>query len=384
MSVKIGFMLDAYKPVINGITNFVALYRRALEAAGHETTVFTWAAPGYTDDEPRVFRSPALLPVGRTGYAASPRCSAEAVTALQSMDLVHVQHPFVSGPLALRYAHSAGIPVVYTNHTRYDLYARPYARLLSGAVRTYLRAFLPWFCGRCDLVVTPAPGLAAALRAMGVRTPLTIIGNGIDLARFDGRAGALRRADLGLAAEDRVLVYTGRLGPEKNLDFLLRAFAAAAQAEPRLRLLLVGDGQEEGALRALARGLGVKDRVCFAGAVPYEHVPDYLALSDAWASASVTEVHPLSGLEAVAAGLPVAGLRAAGMPDVVADGENGLLSGENEREFAAALLRLARDQELCARLSAGARRRRADFDIATTAARYVAEYERLMAARGRA
>lgn len=382
--MKIGLMLDAYKPVINGITNFVALYRRALEAAGHETTVFTWAAPGYTDDEPRVVRSPALLPVGRTGYAASPRCSAEAAAALQSMDLVHVQHPFVSGPLALHYAHPHAIPVVYTNHTRYDLYARPYARLLSGAVRTYLRSFLPWFCERCDLVVTPAPGLAAALRAMGVRAPLIIIGNGIDLARFDGRAGALRRGDLGLASGDRVLVYTGRLGPEKNLDFLLRAFAAALREEPRLRLLLVGDGPEEGALRALARGLGVTACVRFAGAVPYERIPDYLAIADVWASASVTEVHPLSALEAVAAGLPVAGLRAAGMLDVVADGENGLLSGESEAEFAAALLRLARDEELCARLSAGARRRRAEFDIATTAARYVAEYERLLAARRRA
>jgi len=382
--VKIGFMLDAYKPVINGITNFVAQYRRALEAAGHETTVFTWAAPGYTDDEPRVVRSPALLALGRTGYAASLRCSDEAVATLQSMDLVHVQHPFVSGPLALRYAGPRAIPVVYTNHTRYDLYARPYARLLSGSVRTYLRAFLPWFCERCDLVVTPAPGLAAALRAMGVRAPLTVIGNGIDLTRFDGRAGALERAAFGLAAGDRVLIYTGRLGPEKNLGFLLRAFAAAAGVEPRLRLLLLGDGPEESALRALARGLGITDRVCFAGAVPYEKVPDYLALADAWTSASVTEVHPLSALEAVAAGLPVAGLRAAGMLDVVAHGENGLLAGESEAEFVAVLLRLARDEALRARLSAGAWRRRAEFDITTTTARYVAEYERLVAGRRRA
>jgi glycosyltransferase involved in cell wall biosynthesis len=381
--VQIGLILDAYQPVINGITNFVSLHRRELERAGHTTTVFTWGR-ARPQDEPRVVRSPALLSLGATGYALGLRYTADAQRALAAMDVLHVHHPFLAGRLALRYARPRAIPILYTNHTRYDLYAAHYARLPRPLARRLVGAYLAWFCRRCDLVVAPAEGLRRVLQDLGVRAPIELIPNGVDLARFapHGRDGgrAAARAALDLPAGDCVFVYTGRLGPEKNLVVLLGAFTAVRDAH----LVLVGDGPAGQRLRRYARERGIADRVHFAGSVAYSDIPRYLAAADAFATASLSEVNPLSVTEALAAGLPVVAFGAPGMAELVAEGENGLLAaaGGGAAALAEELARLVAEPELRAELAGGAWRSRAALDIGRTSAAYLARYRQLAERRG--
>src|SRR5512143_680358 len=123
--MRIGMMADVYKAHVSGVTHYVELNKRYLEKAGHEVYVFTFGDPQSQDPEPRVVHSPGL-PLLDTGYHVSFTYSRPAKKLLQSMDLVHVQHPFVSGRLALHYCQPLYIPIVFTNHTRYDLYARAY------------------------------------------------------------------------------------------------------------------------------------------------------------------------------------------------------------------------------------------------------------------
>ena len=125
-------MADAYKPYISGVTNYIDLNKRVLEDAGHEVYVFTFGDVDYQDDEARVIRSPGLA-LGDTGFYLSLRYKTQARKLLQTMDVIHVHHPFLSGRLALRYCRARQIPVIYTNHTRYDLYAQ--ARLPDHAGR---------------------------------------------------------------------------------------------------------------------------------------------------------------------------------------------------------------------------------------------------------
>src|SRR5512138_180155 len=117
--MRIGMMVDVYKPYVSGVTNYVSLNKRALENAGHEVYVFTFGDPDYQDEEPRIIRSPAL-PLADTGFYLSLRHKSKHKKLLQTMDVVHVHHPFLSGRLALNYCRSANIPVVFTNHSRYD------------------------------------------------------------------------------------------------------------------------------------------------------------------------------------------------------------------------------------------------------------------------
>ena len=140
-------------------------------------------------------------------------------------------------------------------------------------------------------------------------------------------ARPLLRADFGFSADDILFIYVGRLGPEKNLDFLLRAFNGVAQAFDHVRLLILGDGPARADMEALASSLGLSACVRFEGMIPYDKLPAYLAMCDAFVTASVTEVHPLSVIEAMGAGLPVLGIESPGVGDTVEDGRDGLSHG---------------------------------------------------------
>lgn len=339
--MRIGMMADVYKPHVSGITNYIALNKAYLEQHGHEVFVFTFGDENYLDDEPNIIRSVGM-PLLDTGYYLSLRYTKAARKLLQTMDVVHVHHPFLSGSLAVRYCKPYNIPIVFTNHTRYDLYAQAYLPALpEGVGETALQAYLPTFCRLVDLVISPSPGMRDVLLKFGVDVPVEVVPNGVDVRPFLQDVQPRDRTEFGFTAHDVVLIYTGRLGPEKNLPFLLRCFGGAVQAYDHLSLLLVGDGSERDNLQDRVRVMGIQDRVHFTGMVPYTDLPGYLAMADAFVTASVTEVHPLSLIEAMAAGLPVLGIQSPGVGDSIEDGVTGFIVAEEDlAAFTAKLIRL--------------------------------------------
>jgi glycosyltransferase involved in cell wall biosynthesis len=155
------------------------------------------------------------------------------------------------------------------------------------------------------------------------------------------------------------LVFAGRLTPAKDLGVLLRALAEV----PEATLTLVGDGAERAPLEALAAQLGLERRVRFLGARPRAEVLGLMAAADAVVLTSAWENFPHGLVEALAMGTPVVATRVGGVPEIVADGENGLLAEPgNPQAFAAAVDRVLGDDELRARLRAAAAPSVARFD----------------------
>ncbi len=375
--MRIGMMADLYKPHVSGITNYVSLNKRYLEAAGHEVFIFTFGDHEFADDETNVMRTPGL-PLTDTGYYLSFHYSRKAKALLQTMDIVHVHHPFLSGRLALRYCRPMRIPIVFTNHTRYDLYAQTYLPLLPEEIsETFLQTYMPPFCAAVDLVISPSAGMAKILQQLGVTTPIEIVPNGVDLTRFHDNGGDCR-ADFNFQPDDFLLVYSGRLAPEKNLEFLLNAFAGAAEAVDNIHLLFIGGGPEEENLRKLAAQTSAANRIHFTGMIPYDDLPRYLAMCNAFVTASVSEVHPLSVIEAMASGLPVVGIHSVGVGDTVEDGVTGFLARPDPAAFAAKLTRLCLDPALCRRMGAAARAASQKYDIKRTTQIMLSHYEALV------
>ncbi|MGE5074025.1 MAG: glycosyltransferase [Anaerolineae bacterium] len=380
--MRIGMLVDVYKKHVSGVTHYVELNKRQLEKAGHEVYIFTFGEAASPDADERVIYSRGLQIPG-TDYYLSLSYSPAARRLLQSMDVLHVQHPFVSGRLALRYGKPLGIPIVFTNHTRYDLYAREYARMVPAAVSEgLLRRYMPWFCRSVDLVISPSAGMAAVLRGMGVTSPIEVIPNGIELERFHG-ARALPRAQFGYRTDDVLLVYAGRVAFEKNLLFLLRAFAETARTCEEAQLLIMGGGTPtiQRAMQREVSELSLGERVRFTGMMPYDEVPPYLRMCDAFVTASVSEVHPLSVIEAMACGLPVVGIHSPGISDTVEDGKTGLLANEDSRDFAAKLTYLCKDATLRRTMGEQAEAASSRYGIERTAQTLLGQYERLVAAR---
>jgi glycosyltransferase involved in cell wall biosynthesis len=376
--MRIGMMVDTYKPYVSGITNYIDLNKRALENEGHEVYVFTFGDLDYEDDEPRVIRNPGLA-LGDTGYYLSLRYKTAHKKLLQTMDVVHVHHPFLSGRLALNYCRRMQIPIIFTNHARYDLYAQARLPLMPKEVSlSMLQSYMPDFCDAVDLVISPSNGMKNILRQYGVESHIEVVPNGVDLRHFH-EAQPLARSDFGFRDQDILLIYAGRIAPEKNLEFLIRSFAGVSQVFSNVHLLIVGGGQKqfEDEIKSLPSALNIPDRVHFVGMIPYDRLPAYLAMCDAFVTASVTEVHPLSVIEAMAAGLPVVGIDSPGVGDSITDCETGLLATDDMASFTAKLTYLCMDGALRKQIGRSARDASAQYSIERTTKIMLGHYMRL-------
>ncbi len=295
------------------------------------------------------------------------------------MDVVHVHHPFLSGRLALNYCRRVPIPIIFTNHTRYDLYAQARMPLMPTEVsHSLLQAYMPDFCNAVDLVISPSAGMAKVLRQYGVESHIQVVPNGVDLRRFH-TAEPLRRLDFGFSDQDILLVYAGRIAPEKNLEFLIRSFSGVAQLFPNVQLIIIGGGQKEHVeeVRSFPQELGIAGRVRFVGQIPYDDLPSYLAMCDAFVTASVTEVHPLSVIEGMASGLPVLGIDSPGVGDSVKDRESGLLATHDIASFTAKMTYLCTEGAPRKLMGFAAREASAEYDIERTTKIMLEHYSRL-------
>lgn len=376
--MRIGMMADAYKPHVSGITNFIALSKKFLEKAGYEVYVFTFGGGDYVDDEPNIIRTRGV-PLVDTGLYFSARHSNEAQKLLQKMDIIHVHHPFTSGQLAIRYSRADGIPLVFTNHTRYDLYAHAYLPMVPDVLGdAFLRAYMPSFCKACDLVIAPSQGLKDVLINLGVESRIDVLPNGVDIKPFQSVEQPILRKELGFDEGDILLTYMGRVGPEKNLPFLLRAFAGIARTYEHVNLIIIGDGPERENLEDRVRVMGMGERVKFTGMIPYSKLPAYMAAADVFVSASVTEVHPLSVIEAMASGLPVIGIQSPGVGDIVEDGVTGYLAPDEDLAvFTAKISRIVTDKEARLKMSENAKEVSIEYAIENTTRTMIDCYQEL-------
>jgi glycosyltransferase involved in cell wall biosynthesis len=242
-----------------------------------------------------------------------------------------------------------------------------------------LQSYMPDFCDAVDLVISPSRGMEKVLRKFGVESHIEVVPNGANLKPFQ-KAKPLRRAELAFKKDDVLLVYMGRLAPEKNLEFLFRAFAGVARMIPDVYLLVMGGGSSkeyEEELKKLPGELDMRDRIRFTGMVPYPKLPSYLAMCDAFVTASVTEVHPYSVIEAMATGLPVMGIDSPGVGDSIKDGVSGLLATDDLASFTAKLTYLCLNKDLQKSMGAAALKASEQFSIERTTKMMLKHYNRL-------
>jgi glycosyltransferase involved in cell wall biosynthesis len=249
-------------------------------------------------------------------------------------DVVHTHTP--GGLLyAGRAARAMGVPlVVHTEHLNNTRH--PSIRPLVRWRRTWLLWYAAGYCRRFFCV---SKDIAVDLAAQRVvpRPKLAVLLNGIDtehVARATDTE-ALRRS-LQIPAGAPVIGTVGRLNTVKRQDLLIRAFARVRQRFPQAHLVLVGDGPARDTLNTLVAQLQLQASVHLVGA---QLEPErYLQIMDVFALSSSLEGLPLAILEAWAVGLPVIASAVGGVPDLIADGRNGLLFEPGDEAVLARLL----------------------------------------------
>jgi 1,2-diacylglycerol 3-alpha-glucosyltransferase len=146
-----------------------------------------------------------------------------------------------------------------------------------------------------------------------------------------------------------MLLSVGRVDPEKRLDFLIDAFVRIADRIPEAHLVFAGDGGSRKKLEEQAAATKVKERIHFLGMVKRVELPDLLHDATVFLSASTTEVHPISVIEAIAAGLPLVAVKDEAFEGMIVENENGHLTPLDVGAFSDTLARLLADPEKLAR-----------------------------------
>jgi glycosyltransferase involved in cell wall biosynthesis len=193
---------------------------------------------------------------------------------------------------------------------------------------------------------------AVARAAGGAADNLRVVHCGIDVQAFSPNARAKRLEG------PLELMNVAAMSARKGQALLLDALADLRAQAVDVRLTIVGDGPERGALEAQARALGVADRVAFEGAVAHQRIASYLHRADVFCLPSYAEGVPTVLMEAMASGLAVVATRVYGIPELVEDGRSGLLVPPGDAgALAEAIARLAENAEMRAALGAAARDR---------------------------
>ncbi len=394
--LRIATFTNAYLPTTNGVATSIHAFHRALETQGHEVHLFAPSVPVGADGS-RVHRYASVACPGPDDYRIALPFSRGPAKALREVDfdIVHTHHPWWLGRWGLNYGRRAGVPVVTTIHTQYEKHGRcvPFHR---GTVERLIRRKLVAYCSRVDLVMTPGEARKTELEALGIDTPVVVTPNGTDTRAFREASGHVPRRRMGLLEDQPIVLFVGRLAPEKRVDVLVRAMATVVKTAPAARLVMVGDGEQLGALKEQSRQLGIAPHVIFTGRVAPDEVPAYCAAADVFATASLHEVHPISAIEAMSAGTPVIAPDTGWSQGLVKHMRNGILTGEQPDQFATSMLRAITDHRLRRSLSEGATASAETHDIAAATQRLVGFYRsaiagartpvltaRLAAARGR-
>lgn len=376
--MNIGIFTNNYRPLPTGLATSIDAFADFFRGRGHRVVVFAPRYRGPASPEADVVRVPAVGAPTATPYALPlPGAGGVGRRADEAgLDLVHVQHPFLLGVAGARVARRRGLPLVFTYHTRYECYGHyaPGPASLAGALARW-RSLA--FANRADLVVAPAPSLAALLRGRGVRRPVAVVPTGVPVPPESRWSRARARRRLGLGNEGPVLLYLGRLAREKNPLLVLEAFGRIRRRFPDACLLLVGFGGERRRLESRAAALGIGRQVLFTGAVPHRTTALYHRAADLFLFPSVTETQGLVVLEALACGTPVVAVRSPAAVDALGE-EGGRLVEPGADAMAEAAVDLLADPPARADLEERGRARAREFSPERSGEMLLALYRRLV------
>lgn len=389
--MKIAIFTDTYEPEINGIVTSTSTFVHLLAADGHEVILFCPRYNSKKDEKEnniKIYRFPSFSFVSNkdTKIAFPPLSRVIKILKTEKPDLVHIETPMSIGIIGLVAARLLDIKNVQTYHTylpdfstyfnpakllgiekiKEKVAESPIAKNIKGSgfyqrvrelnrrserellrllpnmklPRINLSARSAWsftraIYGKADLVLTPSNVLANLLKRHGIRPPVMAQTNGIQSKNI------LVKSDY---KNEGKIIHFGRLGLEKDIDIVIKAFELALQKNKNLTLHIIGDGPARASLESLVAKRVLGNKVKFYGFMPHEKVVKVLKNYNLFVTASPMETQGLVILEAMAAGLPVVGVDMLAVPEVVKDGRNGyLVPRRNYKKMAEKIIAITTD-----------------------------------------
>ena len=348
--MRIAFFTETFLPATDGV---VTRLRNTLEELAGVGDAMLVIAPRYPDGGPDSYAGAPIYRVPGVPFPPYPRIKLSPAhpgvgRALRRFgpDLIHTVNPFILGPGGIYYARRLKVPLVASYHTNVATYAR-YYRLGLGvdATRWYTRQLH----NRATINLCTSETTMDYLLGEGIKR-VRLWPQGVDARHYHpGKAsGPWRERLSGGHPSERLLLYVGRLAPEKGIERL----KAVLREVSGTRLAIVGDGPARPSLERAFTGTPT----VFTGLLHGEDLAAAYASADAFLFPSTTETLGIAMLEALASGLPVVAARSGASGEVVTEGESGLFyEPSSPATLVAAVRRLCSDDDLREALARGAR-----------------------------
>lgn len=351
---KLVIATDNFLPRWDGIARFLSEIISRLYKS-YDITVIAPDYGTYEDPHIKIVRIP-LMKMFKVGDFSLPQFKRGIIAkTIKDADIVFTQTIGPIGGTAVKVARHYNKPLVAFIHSiEWELvpramgtsFLKKYGQIIAKHVARKMY-------NRCDLLIMPTQGTSELFLWNNIRTKSVIVHLGVDTKKFcppTAESDTDIREQLGLLPEDIIIGYHGRIGREKDLITLLRAYTRLQQNDRRLRLLIVGDGVE-----SVKKQLASRQGVILAGA-KNNPIP-YLQIMDIYCMTSLTETTSLSVLEAMSCGLPVISTEVGFIKSYIKNGYNGLFfEKQNQYLLAKNIQRLVSDEKLRKTLGSNARR----------------------------
>jgi 1,2-diacylglycerol 3-alpha-glucosyltransferase len=367
--MRILYGIESFRPNVSGVVIFTERVASYMASRGHDVWIFTTAPTGLpmAEKDPSgftIYRFGGLRNPFRKDLRFSPPWNSRKVRMRFEEVGPHLVHLQDQGPLNRMIIHEAmrrGIPVIAHHHFSMEFvlgYFGKHLMFFKPAVRIFIKAASRNFYNKASQVLTPTDFSRRTLLSWGIKTPVSVVSNGVELERFNPVDTKEERKDLKEAAEKfsipaktPVVLYIGRMDKDKNIWTLVRAIPKILSKATAI-FLFVGDGTEREALEQYIKKQSWREKVIFTGFISHSDplLPKMYQLADIVWTASTIETQSITTLEAMACGLPIVAANAGALPELVHEGKNGfLVEPYDVSGFGESVLELLADKALAKR-----------------------------------
>lgn len=390
--MKILFVTDAYKPQSSGPVYSVEMLSEALVRLGHKVYI---AGPG-KGLKSKIYEHRGNLKVYGISSVRAPIypdlwipvpgvVSVELAKIVEVIkpDVIHVQDHFLLGSAALALAKKKSLPVVGTNHfmpENFLHYIPMPVKLKEQIIKIAWKQFVHQY-NQLSYITAPTQIAVDVIKKVGLKNNIEAISNGIDLNRFNPKNKGEYLKEKYRIPNKKILLFVGRIDPEKRLDMIVRAFMKAREAMD-LHLVIAGKGGSRRDLETIVEELGAKPYVTMTGFVTDKDVPNLYRVADAFVMASDAELQSIATMEAMASGLPVIAAEAVALPLLVKNNVNGyLFKANDEKELAATILKMFANDKRRVAMGKESLKIIKAHDVMKSARKMVKIYEEALAAK---
>lgn len=378
-ALRVALFSGNYNYVVDGPVLALNRLVARIEKNGHAALVFapTAKTAAFSHSGELVSVPSIALPGARSEYRLGMGLNAKAIKRLDAFapTILHVAAPDWLGLAALNYARRRNLPAVASFHTRFDTYPRYYG---LGRVEGLITSYMRYFYGRCERVYAPSQSMVDELKRDRIGGDIRLWARGVDQLLFNPvRRDMVWRRSIGVADDEIIVAFVGRVVLEKAIDVFADAVSIASKSNAKIRALVVGEGPEKRRFEEILP-TGV-----FTGYLEGEALARAYASADIFFNPSVTETFGNVTLEAMASGVPGVCAAASGSRSLVEDGKTGVLIGDakDTAAFAQALVDLSADADARRRMGAAARSKSSAFDWDAILDRLVADYQEFSASK---